>query len=127
MDYLTTTRELTDRIPSLDARDPLIRAALDLATQPWLAGIHSGADALLWGEFATSVQSVADRLWPSPVTLRISAPAPAAGPALNHATAELTRTVADRFARAATDPTEPDAWTFAQAAAELRTATEDLP
>lgn len=126
MDYLTTALELAERVPALDAHDPMIRAALDLAARPWLDGIHSGAEALAWGEFAVGVQTVADRLWPGPVALRVHAHTPAAGAALNHAAAGLAHAIADRFAQAAGDPLADDPWTLAAAAAELRAAVEAL-
>lgn len=126
MDYLIASRELATQMPTLDVRDPLIRAALDLAARPWLDNLHTGAAALRWDMFGTGTQAVADQFWPGPVELRIDTGPVTASHDLDSTVTVLIHAIADRFALAAGDPLDPDAWAYSAAAAELHAAVDEL-
>ncbi|MEU7822964.1 hypothetical protein [Catellatospora sp. NPDC049133] len=127
--YLTVSADVTAALAHTELRadDPLVHAALEFAARPWLDGVHTGAEAMAWGDFATAVQAVADDLFTgaSPHVLPSRPAQPSAE--LTAAAIALTSATADVFARAAARPGEARAWQFSAAAAQLAEAAASLP
>ena len=128
MEYLTVITAVTQHLgeEGLNPQDPIVRAALDLVVRPWLDGIHSGAEAMQWGEFATTVQDAAAGLWSGPAAVAIPADTAIASAPLNAAARALATHAAHLFTRAAA-PDEVLAWQYAACAAQLLDAATHLP
>ena len=129
MNYLTELRQLTDHLndPQVTPDDPAVRAGLDLVVRPWLDGIHTGAEAMHWGEFATTVQAVIATLWTGQANAAMQTGTAVPGRDLNQAASALVLACEALCTRAAATAEEPQAWTYAAAAAQLADAATQLP
>jgi hypothetical protein len=129
MNYLTALSQVTDHLndPQVTPNDPVVRAGLDLVVRPWLDGIHTGAEAMHWGELAATVQAVIATLWTGQAYAAIQTSTAVPGRDLNQAASALVLACERLFTRAAATADESYAWTYAAAAAQLADAAKHLP
>jgi hypothetical protein len=127
MDFFTTTTALCGQLDEISSeQQPLVRAAMRLAIQPWFDGSHTDQDLFYWGEFATEVQEVEASWWTDPPQHLLVADTASVGSDTAAAAAALAEAVAAVFDRAADRSSGTLAWQRAASATQLRDAAQGL-
>jgi hypothetical protein len=126
MTLTATTEALAAQVRNADPTSEPVLAALQLSAHAWLAHERPAADELRWGLFGTTVLEVAAMLFPGPPPIRATFDSGQLGDGTLAAVRVLTEAVADTLETASQRPNEGRAWQYAEAAAELRKAVEDL-